>query len=134
MCIRDRDSQVTQISNRLRDQPDQLRRVREAYAAASVKRPDDAALLSFMGMISVRLNELPQAADSFGRWTKLQPQNIEARRNYTLVLSETKQYPQALSEAELLLSLAQQQQRSQQEQSAIQGLVDLLKNKSALGG
>jgi tetratricopeptide (TPR) repeat protein len=127
------DSQVTQIADSLRDQPDQLKRLRDAYAAALAKKPDDAALLSFMGVISMRLGELPQAADAFGRWAQLQPQSIDAHRNYTLVLSETKQYPQAAAEAQTLLALAQQQQRPQSEQSAIQGLVDFLKNKSALG-
>jgi hypothetical protein len=128
------DSQVAQIADSLRDQPDQLRRLRDAYGAALTKKPDDAAIYSFMGLISVRLGELPQAADAFGSWTKLQPQSIEAHRNYTLVLSETKQYPAATLEAQTLLTLAQQQQRPQDEQTAIEGLVNFLKTKSAAGG
>jgi tetratricopeptide (TPR) repeat protein len=128
------DGQVTQIADSLSDQPDQLRRLRDAYAAAMAANPEDAALYSFVGLISVRLGEYPQAADAFGRWIQLQPDSIDARRNYTLVLSETQQYPQATAEAEALLSLAQRQQRSQEEQLAIQGLVDFLKDKSAVGG
>jgi tetratricopeptide (TPR) repeat protein len=128
------DGQVTQIADSLRDQPDQLRRVRDAYASAATQKPDDAALYSFMGLISVRLGELPQAADAFSRWTQLQPQSLDARRNYTLVLSETEQYPQATVEAQNLLSIAQQQQRPQEEQTAIEGLINLLKEKSAAGG
>ncbi|HEX9373654.1 MAG TPA: hypothetical protein VF897_21750 [Roseiflexaceae bacterium] len=128
------DKQVAQIADSLRSQPDQLRRFRDAYAAASTKKPDDPAFYSFMGLISVRLGELPQAADSFARWTQIQPQNIDARRNYTLVLSETKQYPRAADEAQALLALAQQQKRPQDEQSAIQGLLDFLKSKSTAGG
>jgi hypothetical protein len=127
------DNQVTQIADSLRDQPDQLRRLREAYAAASAAKPDDAALHSFVGLISVRLNELPQAADAFGRWTQLQPQSLEAHRNYTLVLSDTRQYPQALAEAQTLLGLAQQQQLPQDQQGAIQGLVEFLKSQAAGG-
>ncbi len=128
------DSQVTQIADSLRDQPDQLRRLRDAYTAAVTKKPDDAALHSFIGLISVRMNELPQAADAFSRWTQLLPQSLEAHRNYTLVLSDTRQYPQALAEAQTLLSLAQQQQLPQDQQGAIQGLVEFLKNQAALGG
>jgi tetratricopeptide (TPR) repeat protein len=127
------DSQISQIVDSMADQPDQLRRLRDGYAAASAKKADDAALYSFMGLISVRLKELPQAADSFGRWTQLQPQSIEAHRNYTLVLSDTKQYPQALAEAQTMLTLAQQQQLSQDQQTAIQGLVDFLRTQGAGG-
>jgi tetratricopeptide (TPR) repeat protein/O-antigen ligase len=127
------DNQVAQIADSLRDQPDLLRRLREPYTAAVAKKPDDAALHSFIGLISVRLNELPQAADAFGQWTKLQPQSLEAHRNYTLVLSDTRQYPQALAEAQTLLSLAQAQQLPQDQQGAIQGLVEFLKNQAALG-
>jgi len=128
------DSQVSQIADSLRSQPDQLRRLRDTYTAAVTKKPDDAALHSFIGMISVRLNELPQAADAFGHWTQLQPQSLEAHRNYTLVLSDTRQYPQALAEAQTLLGLAQQQQLPQDQQGAIQGLVEFLKGKSMAGG
>jgi tetratricopeptide (TPR) repeat protein len=128
------DSQVTQIADSMRDQPDQLRRLRDTYTAAVAKKPDDAALYSFIGLISVRLNELPQAADAFSQWTKLQPQSLEAHRNYTLVLSDTRQYPQALTEAQTLLSLAQAQQLPQDQQGAIQALVEFLKNQAALGG
>jgi tetratricopeptide (TPR) repeat protein len=128
------DNQVTQIADSMREQPDQLRRLRDAYITAAAAKPDDAAFQSFIGLISVRMNELPQAADAFARWTQLQPQSLEARRNYTLVLSDTRQYPQALAAAQALLDLAQQQQLPQDQQSAIQGLVEFLKNQSGLGG
>jgi tetratricopeptide (TPR) repeat protein len=121
------DSQVTQIADSLRDKPDLLRRLRDAYTAAVAKKPDDAALHSFIGLISVRMNELPQAAAAFAQWTQLQPQSLEAHRNYTLVLSDTRQYTQALAEAQKLLTLSQAQQLPQEQQSAIQGLVEFLK-------
>lgn len=81
----------------------------------------------------MRLNDLPQAADAFGRWTQLQPQSLDAHRNYTLVLSDTRQYPRALAEAQTLLGLAQQQQLPKDQQGAIQGLVDFLKAQGAGG-
>ena len=127
------DSQVTQIADGLRDQPDQLRRLRDFYTAAVAKKPDDAVLHSFSGLLSVRMNELPQAAAAFASWTKLQPQSLDAHRNYTLVLSDTRQYPQALAEAQTLLTLAQAQQLPQAQQGAIQGLIEFLKVQGAGG-
>jgi len=128
------DTQVAQIADSLRDQPDQLRRVRDAYAEAAAKKPDDAALYSFIGLTSLRLNDLPRATEAFGHWTQIQPQSVDARRNYTLVLSETKQYQQAVTEAQNMLTLAQQQKLPQDQQSAIEALVNFLKEKSAAGG
>jgi tetratricopeptide (TPR) repeat protein len=125
------DSQVSQIAESLRDQPDQLRRVRDAYADAATKKPDDAALLSFIGLTSVRLNDLPRAAEAFGRWTEVQPQSLDARRNFTLVLSDTKQYQQAATQAQSMLTLAQQQKVSQDQQSAIQGLLNYLQARAS---
>jgi hypothetical protein len=49
-------------------------------------------------------------------------------------LSETEQYPQATVEAETMLSLAQQQQRPQEEQTAIEGLINYLKERAPAGG
>ncbi|MEO7913458.1 MAG: hypothetical protein ABIV47_27725 [Roseiflexaceae bacterium] len=127
------DSQLTQIADSLRGQPDLLRRLRDTYTAAMAKKPDDAALHSFIGLLSVRMNELPQAAAAFAQWTQLQPQSLEAHRNYTLVLSDTRQYPQALAEAQTLLTLAQAQQLPKEQQGAIQGLVEFLKVQGAGG-
>ncbi|MEP7188365.1 MAG: hypothetical protein ABI901_04135, partial [Roseiflexaceae bacterium] len=127
------DSQITQIADSLRDKPELLLRLRDAYTAAAAKKPDDAALHSVIGLLSVRMNDLPQAAAAFGRWTQLQPQSLEAHRNYTLVLSDTRQYPQALAEAQTLLTLAQAQQLPQDQQGAIQGLVEFLKVQGAGG-
>jgi len=50
------------------------------------------------------------------------------------VLSDTRQYPQALTEAQTLLSLAQAQQLPQDQQGAIQALVEFLKAQGAGGG
>ena len=81
----------------------------------------------------MRLNDLPSATSAFARWTQLQPQNIDARRNYTLVLSETQQYAQAASQAQSMLALAQQQRASQDQLNAYQSLVNFFTAK-AQGG
>jgi len=127
------DSQINAIIEGLRGQPDQLKRLRDVYAAAVAKKPDDAPLYSFMGLISVRAGDLPSAAESYTQLVKLQPNNVEARRNYALVLSDTQQYQQAATEAEAMLALAQQQQLPQQQTDAIQGLIQYLKARAASG-
>jgi hypothetical protein len=127
------DSQINAIIEGLRDQPDQLKRLRDAYAAAAAKHPDDAPLYSFMGLLSVRAGDLPGAADSYAKLTQLQPNSIDARRNYTLVLSDTQQYQLATDEALKMLALAQQQQAPQEQTAAIQGLIEYLKAKAAGG-
>jgi hypothetical protein len=127
------DSQINAIIEGLRDQPDQLKRLRDAYAAAATKAPDDAPLYSFIGLLSVRAGDLPRAADSYAKLTQLQPNSLDARRNYTLVLSDTQQYQQATDEALKMLALAQQQQAPQEQTEAIQGLIEYLKVRAAGG-
>jgi tetratricopeptide (TPR) repeat protein len=121
------DAQISAIIEGLRDQPEQLKRLGDAYSSATTAKPNDAPLFSVLGLISVRTGDLPRAADSYARLTQLQPSNMEARRNYTLVLSDTGQYQQAAAEAQTMLTLAQQQQLPQQQTDAIQGLIDFLK-------
>jgi tetratricopeptide (TPR) repeat protein/O-antigen ligase len=107
------DSQVPAIIDALRDQPDQLRRLHDSYTAALAQRPDDAALHSFAGLLAIRLGDLAGATESFARQTQLQPQSLEAWRNYTLVLSDTQQYGQAAGAAQRLLELLRTQQPGQ---------------------
>jgi tetratricopeptide (TPR) repeat protein/O-antigen ligase len=127
------DAQINAIIDGLRDKPDELKRLRDVYNVAVTKKPDDVALYSFIGLLSVRAGDLPRAAEVYGRLTQLQPNNMEAHRNYTLVLSDTRQYQQATTEAQAMLSLAQQQQLPQQQTDAIQGLIEFLKARAAGG-
>jgi hypothetical protein len=127
------DNQFNAIIEGLREQPDQLKRLRDAYAAAVSKKPDDAQLYSFIGLLSVRAGDLSRAADSYAKLTQLQPNSLEARRNYTLVLSDTQQYQQATDEALKMLAIAQQQQAPEQQTQAIQGLIEYLKARAAGG-
>jgi hypothetical protein len=127
------DNQINAIIEGLRDQPDQLKRLRDAYAAAAAKKPDDAPLYSFIGLLSVRAGDLPSAANSYAKLTQLQPNSMEARRNYTLVLSDTQQYQQATDEALKMLAIAQQQQAPEEQTQAIQGLIEYLKLRAAGG-
>jgi tetratricopeptide (TPR) repeat protein len=107
------DPQIGGIIEALRGQPEQLRRLRDAYDAALAKKPDDPALQSYVGMLSARAGDLPAAAQAFSRQIALQPSNLEARRNYMLVLSDTGQYAQAADQAQQLRALVQQSQPDQ---------------------
>jgi tetratricopeptide (TPR) repeat protein len=126
------DSQLSLIIDGMRDQPDQLRRLRDSYAAASAKKPDDAGLYASVGLISTKINELPRAVEAYARLIKLQPQSLDAHRNFMLVLSDTQQYQQAAVEAQTMLTLSQQQQNTQQT-TALQSLLSFFKTRAAGG-
>ena len=127
------DSQLSLIADSMRDKTDQLRRLRDAYAAAAAKKTDDAALYSSAGLLSMRIDDMPSAVAAYATLTRLQPQNIDAHRSYALVLSDTKQYQQAAAEAQTLLTLSQQQQASQQQTAALQELINFFKARAAGG-
>lgn len=127
------DSQLSLIIDGMRDHPDQLRRLRDSYIAAAAKKPDDPAFYSYIGLLSIRTSDLQRAVDAYATLTRLQPQSLDAHRNYALVLSDTQQYQQAAVEAQTLLALSQQQQASQQQTTAIQDLIDFFKLRAAGG-
>lgn len=107
------DGQVGNVIEGLRPAPDQLLRLRDAYAEALEQRPDDAALHSFVGLMSIRAGDGERAVEAFGRQVELEPTNLEARRNYTLVLSDTGRYEQAAAQMADLLALLRQQDPNQ---------------------
>lgn len=128
------DNQITSIIDALRDQPEQLKRLRDAYASAVASQPDDTTLHALVGLISARMQDLPTAANAFAEIVRLEPTNMEARQNYTLVLSDMQQYDRAVAEATVLAQLAQQQQTTAEEKNAIAALLSFLKQKAGLGG
>jgi tetratricopeptide (TPR) repeat protein len=127
------DSQFSTIIGTLSEQPDQLRRLLDAYTQASAVTPDDAALYSFIGQLNQQLGDLPAARDAFAQQVQLVPQDINALQQYTLVLSDTQEYQQAAVEAEKLLALLRQQQ-DEQRATLVEGLVSFFKQRAAAGG
>ncbi|HMO56965.1 MAG TPA: O-antigen ligase family protein [Roseiflexaceae bacterium] len=125
------DAQITTIVGALVAEPEQLRRLREGYLAASATRPEDAALHAIIGLISERIGDMDRAAIAFGTVVQLQPDNLEARQNYTIVLSDMLRYDDAAREAGMLLQLAQQQQVSAEDQQAISRLLQYFEQKRA---
>lgn len=103
------DSQITTMINQLAPLPethDFLRSLRQIYARVSPA--DDITSLSIMGLISSRINDNQGAIDAFSQLTALQPNNVEAQQNYTLVLSNAQQYEAAYAASDRLYMLAQQ--------------------------
>ena len=123
------DNQIATIIDSLRSKPELLLKLRSAYDAAIQRKPDDVGSIALVGLISARAGDLPRAAQAFTDVVRLQPNNLEARQNYTLVLSDMLQYRQAAGEAEVLLRLAQQQGATQQEQSALESLLGFMRQK-----
>jgi tetratricopeptide (TPR) repeat protein len=123
------DNQISTIVNSMQGQPEQLQRLQTAYESAVAQKPDDAQLYAVIGQIAVVRNDLARARDAYARQTELQPQSFEALRNYTLVLSDTKEYQQAITQAQQLLTIAQNQS-DQQEAAQVQALIDFLKQQA----
>ncbi len=124
------DVSIDTIANTLRESPDLLRQLRDAYAAQA---EDDAHLHAIVGLLSVRADDTERAVEAYARATTLQPISLEYRRNYTIILSDTRQYEQALSEAQTALELAQGQQVSEMEMSQLEALVAFLEQRAAGG-
>lgn len=103
------DSQITTIINQLVSTPEAhpfLRGLRDIYAR--IRPANDTTMLSIIGLISSRIDDKAEAVTAFAELTQLQPQNLEAQQNYTLVLSNAQQYDQAYVAAERLYNLAEQ--------------------------
>jgi tetratricopeptide (TPR) repeat protein len=125
------DGQITSIIESMHTAPDQLLRLRDAYQASLKDNPDDVMTYALIGLISARADDLPSAAQAFSEVARLEPQNLEARQNYTLVLSDMMQYEQAAAEANTLLTMAQQQNVGENDLNALQRLVTFLRDKAA---
>jgi tetratricopeptide (TPR) repeat protein len=124
------DNQIATIIEMLRGQPELLLKLRAAYEAAVATNPDDYASHALIGLIAARGGDLPRAAAAFVEVIRIQPQNLEARQNYTLVLSDMMQYQQASAQAEELLRLAAQQNLSAQDRSALEALLAFMQAKA----
>lgn len=124
------DTSIETIASTLQESPDLLRQLRDAYAAEA---QDDALLHAIVGLLSVRADDTDRAVEAYARAATLQPQSLEYRRNYTIILSDTRQYDQALAQARAALELAQSRQASEMETSQLQALVAFLEQRVAGG-
>lgn len=124
------DTSINIIATSLSSAPEFLRQLRDAYAAQA---GSDPLLHAIVGLLSVKMDDQQRALDAYAQAKALQPENLEYRRNYTIILSDTRHYAQALSEAQSTLELAQNQQASQQEVLQLEALIAFLQQRAAGG-
>jgi tetratricopeptide (TPR) repeat protein len=98
------DAQITTLVEELRAYPDLLIKLRDAYNETMANQ--DTLTISIIGLMSSRLDDHENAIKAFRRLAELQPDSLEAQQNYTLVLSDAKEYESATLQAERLQSLA----------------------------
>ncbi len=128
------DGQIGAIATALAAEPTQLARLRDKYVALQASRSDDPQLSSIIGLLSVRVGDLETAASAFAEAVRLQPDNLEARQNYTIVLSDLLRYDQAAQQAQELLTLAlQRQETTDQQRAAIESLLGYLRQRAGGG-
>ncbi len=125
------DQQIETIIAAFQSHPDLLRQIRDAYEA---KAKNDARLHAVAGLISVRVGDMEQAAESYEQAVELEPDNLGNRRNYTIILSDTNQYSRALAQATAALSLTQQQDGSAEEAAQLEYLIGVLEQSIARDG
>lgn len=116
---------------------DQLKQILKAYMDASAKAPQDGLLASVAGLVAVRSGDLNSAVTAYGTAVQSAPQRLDYLRNYTLVLSDTSRYAEALKAGEQAVAIAQQQvqsgQTQQSEADLLQALVAYLQQKASGG-
>lgn len=128
------DGQISSIVTALSSDPAQLARLRDKYSAVQASRPNDPQLSLIIGLLSVRAGDLETAASAFAETVRLQPDNLEARQNYTIVLSDLLRYDQAAQQAQELLALAsQRQETTDQQRAAIEALLGYLRQRASGG-
>jgi tetratricopeptide (TPR) repeat protein len=129
------DQQVETLAQVFEDYPDLLRAIRNTYedkAAGEKSGNEDSRLYAIAGLLSVRLGDMERAADAYEQAVELDPDNVGNRKNYTIILSDTNQYNQALTQATVALSLTRQAEPpDEQEIQQLQYLIALLEESLA---
>jgi len=134
------DQYIERALAALEGQPDLLRKLRDAYAHAvetdqvGKDATKDALLYNILGMLSVRVGDMPKAVEAYQKAVALQPNEADSVRNYTLVLSDTRQYAEAFSQTQHLLNLLAKEKGKEQEAAAFSWLAEFFKSQLAPGG
>ncbi|MBX0326552.1 hypothetical protein K2Z83_02440 [Oscillochloris sp. ZM17-4] len=121
-------SGIQRVADSLAGHPDLIGRLRDAFVEAAQKSEDRLAILeanpdraadartaraqaallhAATGLLFVRAGDVPGSLDAYKRAIALQPANAEYSRNYTIVLSDTKRYDEAIAEASRMLATLQ---------------------------
>lgn len=121
-------SGIQRVADSMVGHPDLIGRLRDAFVTAAQKSedrltameadPERAAdaktargqtslLHAAAGLLAVRAGDVVGSLDSYRRAVALQPDNVEYSRNYTIVLSDTKHYDEAVAEANRMIATLQ---------------------------
>ncbi len=126
------DSFAQQIIDTLSSEPELLQRLSSKYGEIA-STTDDSFLNSVVALLAVRTGDLAQAAEMYGKIASKEPDNLDNLRNYTLVLSDSNRYAEALDQAQNGLERAQAQEGRELEVTQFQYLVELFQQKIAGG-
>jgi tetratricopeptide (TPR) repeat protein len=102
--------------------------MQQAQAAGRDFRPD-SRFLSQLARVRAASGDAQGMREIFDGLVQTEPQNVMYRQQYTLALSDTRQFDAALQQAEQALTLAQQQQLSR-EATDLQALIDMMRAKA----
>ena len=129
------DPNIEAIAASYKAKPELLKQIQAAYLTAAATHPTDATLQAIAALMSVRAGDLNNAVKVYKAAVDAAPNRLDYVRNYSLVLSDTKRYPEALAQAQGALKTLQQQgdQADKQELATFQFLVGLLQQKAAGG-
>lgn len=133
------DASIERIASDYRDngQQEQLKQLLHAYEAALEANPSDGLLASVTGLVAVRAGDAEASVKAYGTAVASAPQRLDYLRNYTLVLSDTRRYEEAINYAQQAITIAQQQVQvgatDQQEVTLLQSLLAFLKEQQAAG-
>lgn len=122
------DKKIEPLANELVGHDDLIRKLRDTYAAQA---RDNALLHAIAGLLSVRIGDMDQAVQHYDRAVTLDPKNAQNRVNYTVVLSDTRQYTLALAQAEEALALVQGEEGKEKQVAQLQYIISYFQSVSS---
>jgi tetratricopeptide (TPR) repeat protein len=123
---------VERIAASYQSEPELLDKISTAYLEMAKER-EDPILYSIGGLLEVRAGDMEDAIEPYKQAAALDPRNLENRRNYAIVLSDTQQYDEALRVARSALEFAQTQEGKENDVRLFQHLISLIQPKVAGG-
>ncbi len=126
------DPYAQQIIDSLAAEPELTEQLAAKYIQIANKS-NDSLLNSIAALLAVRINDLDTAIELYGKIAEREPTNLDNLRNYTIVLSDSNRYAEALDQAEIGLAQAQVQEGRDLEIAQFEYLVELFKQKVAGG-